>query len=87
MHFSSLAAFTCLVISASAFDYPEFVPLHRRQEPGTPAYECHANCGKPFLTFTFSMTIANSPRWCDCVRPLQRLLRLEHLQVPALRLP
>ncbi|PLB51348.1 hypothetical protein P170DRAFT_355024 [Aspergillus steynii IBT 23096] len=58
MHFSSLAAFACLVISASAFDYPEFVPLHRRQEPGTPAYECHANCGGV-------ITSSRSDDFCD----------------------
>ncbi|CAG7946607.1 unnamed protein product [Penicillium nalgiovense] len=45
MRLVSLAAFACAVISASAFQFPDFVPLHKRQEPGTPAYECHANCG------------------------------------------
>lgn len=45
MRLVNLAALACAVISASAFDFPEFVPLHRRQEAGTPAYECHANCG------------------------------------------
>ncbi|KAI9038960.1 uncharacterized protein KD926_010061 [Aspergillus affinis] len=58
MHFPTLAAFICLVISASAFDYPEFVPLHRRQEPGTPAYECHANCGGV-------ITSSRSDDFCD----------------------
>ncbi|KAJ5855068.1 hypothetical protein N7534_007611 [Penicillium rubens] len=41
----NLAAFACAVIGASAFEFPDFVPLHKRQEPGTPAYECHTNCG------------------------------------------
>ncbi|KAJ5253886.1 hypothetical protein N7524_011066 [Penicillium chrysogenum] len=41
----NLAAFACAVIGASAFEFPDFVPLHKRQEPGTPAYECHADCG------------------------------------------
>ncbi|KAJ5598668.1 hypothetical protein N7537_008752 [Penicillium hordei] len=45
MHLVHVAAFACAVISASAFEFPDFVPLHRRQDPGTPAYECHANCG------------------------------------------
>ncbi|KKK19766.1 hypothetical protein P175DRAFT_0560948 [Aspergillus ochraceoroseus IBT 24754] len=40
--FTSLA---CIAASAAAFQYPEFVPLHRRQDPGTPEYNCHANCG------------------------------------------
>ncbi|CAG8896919.1 unnamed protein product [Penicillium egyptiacum] len=45
MHLVNLAAFACAVICAGAFEFPDFVPLHKRQEPGTPAYECHANCG------------------------------------------
>ncbi|KAJ5201126.1 hypothetical protein N7449_005929 [Penicillium cf. viridicatum] len=45
MRLVNVAAFACAVISASAFEFPDFVPLHRRQDPGTPAYECHANCG------------------------------------------
>ncbi|KAJ6177810.1 hypothetical protein N7519_008271 [Penicillium mononematosum] len=45
MRLVNLAAFACAVIGASAFEFPDFVPLHKRQEPGTPAYECHANCG------------------------------------------
>lgn len=45
MHLVNVAAFACTVLSVSAFEFPDFVPLHRRQDPGTPAYECHANCG------------------------------------------
>lgn len=45
MRLVNVAAFACAAISASAFEFPDFVPLHRRQDPGTPAYECHANCG------------------------------------------
>ncbi|KAE8347795.1 hypothetical protein BDV24DRAFT_1730 [Aspergillus arachidicola] len=45
MHLTTLVTLACMAISASAFHYPDFVPLHRRQEPGTPEYDCHANCG------------------------------------------
>ncbi|KGO73230.1 hypothetical protein PITC_003180 [Penicillium italicum] len=45
MHLVNVAAFACTVLSVSAFQFPDFVPLNRRQDPGTPAYECHANCG------------------------------------------
>ncbi|KAB8078470.1 hypothetical protein BDV29DRAFT_3175 [Aspergillus leporis] len=45
MRLSTLVTLTCMAASASAFQYPEFVPLHRRQDPGTPEYDCHANCG------------------------------------------
>ncbi|KAL4807582.1 hypothetical protein BDV18DRAFT_135600 [Aspergillus unguis] len=42
MKIGTLISFAC---TAAAFQYPDFVPLHKRQEPGTPQYECHANCG------------------------------------------
>ncbi|KAJ6150415.1 hypothetical protein N7471_001614 [Penicillium samsonianum] len=58
MHFVNLAAFACAVISASAFEFPDFVPLHKRQDPGTPAYECHANCGGV-------ITAGRSDGYCD----------------------
>ncbi|KAJ5822552.1 hypothetical protein N7447_004892 [Penicillium robsamsonii] len=45
MRLVSITAFACAVISASAFEFPDFVPLHKRQEPGTAAYDCHADCG------------------------------------------
>ncbi|KAJ5252964.1 hypothetical protein N7489_003374 [Penicillium chrysogenum] len=54
----NLAAFACAVIGASAFEFPDFVPLHKRQEPGTPAYECHANCGGV-------ITAGRSDGYCD----------------------
>ncbi|KAL5336420.1 hypothetical protein BJX70DRAFT_284227 [Aspergillus crustosus] len=45
MKFSAVASVACIVAGVSAFQYPDFVPLHKRQAPGTPQYECHANCG------------------------------------------
>ncbi|KAJ0419029.1 hypothetical protein BJY00DRAFT_173524 [Aspergillus carlsbadensis] len=41
----TVASLACIVVGASAFQYPDFVPLHKRQAPGTPQYDCHANCG------------------------------------------
>ncbi|KAL2797571.1 hypothetical protein BJX66DRAFT_86545 [Aspergillus keveii] len=41
----TVASLACIVAGASAFQYPDFVPLHKRQAPGTPQYDCHANCG------------------------------------------
>ncbi|KAK6368068.1 uncharacterized protein PV06_09631 [Exophiala oligosperma] len=38
-------AFAAIIYPALAFIYPEAVPLHRRQAPGTPEYDCHADCG------------------------------------------
>ncbi|EXJ80013.1 hypothetical protein A1O3_08299 [Capronia epimyces CBS 606.96] len=46
MRASILALGALGVSSASAsFLYPDIVPIHRRQAPGTPEYNCHANCG------------------------------------------
>lgn len=33
-------------VSASADELQLFARLLKRQEPGTPAYNCHDNCGK-----------------------------------------
>ncbi|KAJ5476931.1 hypothetical protein N7475_002660 [Penicillium sp. IBT 31633x] len=50
MHLVDLVAFACTVLSVRAFRFPDFVPLHRRQDPGTPAYDCHADCGDVIIT-------------------------------------
>ncbi|KIW51512.1 hypothetical protein PV05_10225 [Exophiala xenobiotica] len=34
-----------VIYPAVALVFPEAVPLYRRQAPGTPEYDCHANCG------------------------------------------
>ncbi|KAL4738638.1 hypothetical protein BDV11DRAFT_189293 [Aspergillus similis] len=48
----------CIVASVAAFQYPDFVPLSKRQAPGTPEYECHANCGG-------IITASRSDGYCD----------------------
>ncbi|OGM50164.1 hypothetical protein ABOM_001032 [Aspergillus bombycis] len=58
MHLPTLVTLACMAVSASAFQYPDFVPLHRRQDPGTPEYECHANCGGV-------ITAARKEGYCD----------------------
>lgn len=58
MHLPALVTLACMAASASAFQYPEFVPLHRRQDPGTPEYDCHANCGGV-------ITAARKDGYCD----------------------
>lgn len=47
---SSIVSLGFLASAASAialegFEFPDFVPMHKRQTEG-PSYECHANCGK-----------------------------------------
>ncbi|KAE8356143.1 hypothetical protein BDV28DRAFT_145486 [Aspergillus coremiiformis] len=58
MHLPTLVSLAYVFASTSAFQYPDFVPLHRRQDPGTPAYECHANCGGV-------ITAARKDGYCD----------------------
>ncbi|RDW79229.1 uncharacterized protein DSM5745_06081 [Aspergillus mulundensis] len=58
MRFITVTSVACLVASAAAFEYPDFVPLNKRQEPGTPQYECHANCGG-------IITASRSDGYCD----------------------
>ncbi|KAL4939957.1 hypothetical protein BDV06DRAFT_28391 [Aspergillus oleicola] len=48
----------CIVASVAAFEYPDFIPLQKRQAPGTPEYECHANCGG-------IITLSRSDGYCD----------------------
>ncbi|TEA15764.1 hypothetical protein C8034_v002335 [Colletotrichum sidae] len=41
-----LASVTSLVAAGPSFEYPAGVPaVEKRQEPGTPRYACHENCG------------------------------------------
>ncbi|KAL4812759.1 hypothetical protein BDW67DRAFT_188334 [Aspergillus spinulosporus] len=54
----SVVSVACIVASVAAFQYPDFVPLSKRQEPGTPEYECHANCGG-------IITASRSDGYCD----------------------
>lgn len=44
--FTSMVLLSAIAPLVAAFSYPENVPLEKRQEPGTPQYECHENCGK-----------------------------------------
>ncbi|KAL4931959.1 uncharacterized protein BDV17DRAFT_288530 [Aspergillus undulatus] len=58
MRITVAASIACLVAAATAFEYPDFVPLHKRQAPGTPQYDCHANCGG-------IITLSRSQGYCD----------------------
>lgn len=50
MHFTTSAIVGILAASsvATAFQFPDNVPMDKRQTEG-PSYECHANCGKNIL--------------------------------------
>ncbi|KAL4750497.1 hypothetical protein BDW72DRAFT_175782 [Aspergillus terricola var. indicus] len=58
MRATSVIFAACIVASVAAFQYPDFVPLSKRQAPGTPQYECHANCGG-------IITASRSDGYCD----------------------
>ncbi|KAF2843803.1 hypothetical protein M501DRAFT_994837 [Patellaria atrata CBS 101060] len=49
---------SALPLLAAAFDFPEFVPMHKRQAPGTPQYECHEDCGGV-------ITLSRSEGFCE----------------------
>ena len=36
---------TASATAAGSLTYPDTAALLRRQAPGTPQYDCHANCG------------------------------------------
>merc|ERR1711964_496746 len=56
--FHSLLVLSALSPFVAAFVYPDVVPLEKRQAPGTPQYECHADCGGV-------ITIARTPEYCE----------------------
>jgi hypothetical protein len=44
--------------SAAEFQFPDSVPMHKRQTSG-PKFECHSACGKSFISCT-SLILRNS---------------------------
>ncbi|KAH7156731.1 hypothetical protein EDB81DRAFT_945148 [Dactylonectria macrodidyma] len=57
--YSLLASAPFVAAIQRRWDYPEGVPaLERRQEPGTPRYECHENCG-------LLITLGRTEGYCD----------------------
>ncbi|EFQ26798.1 hypothetical protein CGRA01v4_08932 [Colletotrichum graminicola] len=41
----SIASAAAAQLGHPLFEYPDTVPLDKRQEPGTPRYQCHEDCG------------------------------------------
>ncbi|KAM0210293.1 hypothetical protein ACHAQD_010809 [Fusarium lateritium] len=60
----SLAVYTllaCATLSVALdprFEFPDTVPLVKRQQPGTPQYECHEDCG-------LLITLARETGFCE----------------------
>ncbi|OBR08849.1 hypothetical protein CH63R_07614 [Colletotrichum higginsianum IMI 349063] len=42
---ASVASIAAAQVAHPLFEYPDTVPLEKRQEPGTPRYQCHEDCG------------------------------------------
>jgi hypothetical protein len=44
---SQVLVLSVLISCIWALEFPSLLPIEKRQdvEPGTPLYECHANCG------------------------------------------
>ncbi|KEF61236.1 uncharacterized protein A1O9_02801 [Exophiala aquamarina CBS 119918] len=53
-----LTASVSAVVAAGSSSYPDTAALLRRQAPGTPQYDCHANCGGV-------ITIARTENYCE----------------------
>ncbi|KAI5916993.1 hypothetical protein F4810DRAFT_698395 [Camillea tinctor] len=50
---------TTTVVSASTDEFQFFSRLLKRQEPGTPAYNCHDNCGQAIIQARESADVCN----------------------------
>ncbi|CAJ0552596.1 Ff.00g006740.m01.CDS01 [Fusarium sp. VM40] len=56
--YSLLACATLSVALDPRFEFPDTVPLVKRQQPGTPQYACHEDCG-------LLITLARETGFCD----------------------
>ncbi|WZH39172.1 hypothetical protein QYS62_000080 [Fusarium acuminatum] len=56
--YSLLACATLSVALNPRFEFPDTVPLVKRQQPGTPQYACHEDCG-------LLITLAREKGFCD----------------------
>ncbi|KAF4989117.1 hypothetical protein FGRMN_9360 [Fusarium graminum] len=56
--YTLLASATLSVALDPRFQFPDTVPLMKRQQPGTPQYACHEDCG-------LLITLAREKGFCD----------------------
>ncbi|KAF5650011.1 hypothetical protein F52700_450 [Fusarium sp. NRRL 52700] len=65
----SLAAYTLLASASLAvaidprFEFPDTVPLVKRQQPGTPQYACHEDCGLLITLARDDADFCDSDEW------------------------
>ncbi|GJC82981.1 hypothetical protein ColLi_05819 [Colletotrichum liriopes] len=55
---ASLASMAVAQLGHPLFEYPDTVPLEKRQDPGTPRYQCHEDCG-------LLITLGRQDGYCD----------------------
>lgn len=74
--YSLLACATLSVALDPRFEFPDTVPLVKRQQPGTPQYACHEDCGKYTMVLStcvitnkfrlgLLITLARETGFCD----------------------
>lgn len=74
--YSLLACATLSVALDPRFEFPDTVPLVKRQQPGTPQYACHEDCGKYAMVLStcvitnkfplgLLITLARETGFCD----------------------
>ncbi|GKT51216.1 uncharacterized protein ColSpa_11397 [Colletotrichum spaethianum] len=55
---ASVASVAVAQLGHPLFEYPSAVPVEKRQEPGTPQYQCHEDCG-------LLITLGRQDGYCD----------------------
>ncbi|CAF3604844.1 unnamed protein product [Fusarium graminearum] len=63
--YTLLASATLAVAVDPRFEYPDTVPLVKRQQPGTPQYACHEDCGLLITLARENKDFCDSQEWND----------------------
>ncbi|UZP34385.1 hypothetical protein NXS19_002201 [Fusarium pseudograminearum] len=61
--YTLLASATLAVAVDPRFEYPDTVPLVKRQQPGTPQYACHEDCGLLITLARENKDFCDSQEW------------------------
>ncbi|KAL6920612.1 hypothetical protein ACHAPO_007064 [Fusarium lateritium] len=61
--YTLLASATLSVAVDPRFEYPDTVPLVKRQQPGTPQYACHEDCGLLITLAREDKDFCDSQEW------------------------
>ncbi|WYZ39088.1 hypothetical protein EsH8_III_001002 [Colletotrichum jinshuiense] len=61
---ASVASMAAAQLGHPLFEYPAAVPVEKRQEPGTPRYQCHEDCGL-LITLGREDGYCSNTEWTD----------------------